>query len=113
MIVMDATLQNAAVALGNGEDFTCKVANKGGIETVVAQVQGITTATITWEATVNGTNWVAIQGTNLTSGAAASDATVDGLYRIDARGLLKVRARISAYTAGTITVTAKGVNVNA
>ena len=77
----------------------------GVYATLTAQVVGITTATITWEGTVDGTNWVAIQATNLNTGSAATTATADGLYRINVTGLLKVRARISAWTAGTITVT--------
>ena len=100
-----AILQNAATATGNGTALECTPVNDGAYYSLTAQVAGITTATITWEGTVDGTNWVAIQATNLNSGAAATTATADGIVRITVLGLRQVRARISAYTSGTITVT--------
>jgi hypothetical protein len=93
-------LQTAAVAIGNGTS-----AQVSGLSWGVAQIVGITTATITWEATIDGTNWAGIRATLLSSGTAAATATADGLYQIDLRGLSQIRARISAWTSGTITVT--------
>jgi hypothetical protein len=72
---------------------------------LTCQVTGITTATITWEGTVDGTNWVAIQAVDLGTGTAATTATANGIYRINCTGLVEVRARISAHTTGTIYVT--------
>jgi hypothetical protein len=94
------TLQSAAVATGNGT-----VMDVTGLSWGVAQIQGITTATITWEATIDGTNWQGLRASLLSSGTAAATATADGLYQIDLRGLTQIRARISAWTSGTITVT--------
>lgn len=99
------TLQSAAVATGNGTAVTCTSGPEGSYATLALQVQGITTATITWEATIDGTNWVAVQATPLTTGTAATTATADGLFRVNVTGLVSFRARISAYTSGTITVT--------
>lgn len=99
-------LQSAAAATGNGTPVTCTAGGEGGYATLTAQVQGITTATITWEATVDGTNWIAIQAIPLATGTAATTATADGIFRINVTGLVSVRARISAYTSGTINVTA-------
>lgn len=99
------TLQSAATATGNGTAVDCTPVSDGPYYSLTAQVQGITTATVTWEGTVDGSNWVAIQATNLNSGAAATTATADGLFRLTVLGLRQVRARISAYTSGTITVT--------
>lgn len=103
------TMQNAAVAVGNGIPVNGFNPDDGGYVTLTAQVQGITTATVTWEATIDGTNWVAVQFTNLTDGVDATTATSDGLYRIVISGFAQVRARISAWTSGTITVT--GVSI--
>lgn len=100
------TMQSAAVATGNG---TAVNVAAGGYVTLVAQVTGITTATITWEATIDDSTWVAIRATDLTSGTAASTATANGLFSLTVSGLSQVRARISAYTSGTITVTGKAV----
>jgi len=98
-------MQNAAVATGNGTAMECTAATRGAMTVLTMQVQGITTATITFEATIDGSNWVAVQATNLNSGSAATTATADGLYRLTVLGLVSVRARISAWTSGTITVT--------
>jgi hypothetical protein len=101
-----ATLQSAAAAQGNGTAIDVY-----GFSLLGVQVQGISTATITWEATIDGTNWQGVRATPLATGTAAATATADGLYTIDVRGLASVRARISAWTSGTITVTAVAVPV--
>lgn len=103
-VAITKTLQSAAVATGNGTAIVCTDASVGACKYLALQVVGITTATITFEATIDGSNWIAIQFTNLNSGTAATTATADGLYRADVTGLAQVRARISAWTAGTITV---------
>lgn len=98
-------LQSAAVATGNGTAVTCTAGGEGSYASLTLQVQGITTATITWEATIDGTNWIAIQAIPLATGTAATTTTADGLFRVNVTGLVSFRARISAYTSGTITVT--------
>lgn len=98
-------MHSAAVATGNGTALDCTEAAEGAKAYAAIQIVGITTATITFEATIDGSNWVAIEFTNLNDAAAATTATADGIYRALVIGLLQVRARISAWTAGTITVT--------
>lgn len=97
--------QSGATATGNGTAVDCTPVSDGPYYSVTAQVQGVTTATVTWEGTVDGTNWVAVRATNLNSGSDATTATADGIYRLIVLGFHQVRARISAYTSGTITVT--------
>jgi hypothetical protein len=71
------------------------------------QIAGITTATITWEASQDGVTWAGILVTPLSSGTGALTATADGVYRVNVAGLAQIRARISAWTSGTITVSAQ------
>jgi hypothetical protein len=97
-------MQSAATATGNGTAIDCTDASSGAATALTMQITGITTATITFEATVDGSNWVAIQFANLNSATAATTATADGLYRATVLGLVQVRARISAYTSGAITI---------
>jgi hypothetical protein len=94
------TFQSAAVATGNGTVIDCSNYDVIGI-----QVVGITTATITWETSIDGTNWVGVLVAPVTTGTAALTATADGLFAFDCSGLSLLRARISAWTSGTITVT--------
>lgn len=95
-------MQKAAVATGNGTAIDCSEYATAGV-----QVVGITTATITWEVSNNdGTTWVGILGAPTTTGTGALTATADGIYIINVAGIQRLRARISAWSSGTITVTA-------
>lgn len=97
-------MQSAAVAVGNGTAVST-VDVDGAFTVLAMQVTGISTATITFEATIDDTNWVAVQVTNLNDGSESTTATADGIYRLTCLGLNQVRARISAWTSGTIYVT--------
>lgn len=98
-------MQSAAVATGAGTAMDVLTSGDGSMSTWAAQVKGITTATITWQCTIDGTNWVNMQMTNVTSGTAAATATADGIFRGTVIGVKQVRANITAYTSGTINIT--------
>ncbi len=101
------TLQNAAVATGNG---TAMQLLGGAYSHVLVNVTIATTATITFEAALNeSTTYASVLGRNMASGAAATTATATGIYLVDVRGMGSFRARISAWTAGA--VSAVGVAV--
>lgn len=92
------TLQSAATATGNGT-----AANVAGASRLTVDLNGITTATVTWEGSLDGTNY---RGVSMAKqdGTLAATATVDGVYYLPAAfpALRLFRARISAYTSGTI-----------
>jgi hypothetical protein len=96
-------MQNAAVATGNGTPFMCE-----GVAFLACQVTGTFVGTVTFEATIDDTNWVAVQAKNENDGALATTATAAGIYSFPVAGYLKARARVSSWTSGTITVTGKG-----
>lgn len=87
-------------------------ATANGVETAVenysilgVQVTGTFVATVTFEGTIDGTNYVSIEAINVASGAKATTATAAGVYRMGIAGFVTVRARL-AWTSGTsITVT--------
>src|SRR5215472_10101567 len=96
------TLQSAAVAPGNGNSIL--VEGKSGVG---FNVTGITSATITVEGTADNVTWSAITVTNVVSGIQSGTITANGFYATTPFfGLLNIRARISTYSSGTITVTA-------
>lgn len=105
VIYVQKTLQSGATATGNGTALDCS-----GYSVAAVQIDGITTATITFEATVDGDNWVAVQAENLANGSEGTTATADGLFRLSLFGLAQIRCRISAYTSGTINVTVRAVS---
>lgn len=99
------TMQNSATATGNGTAIQTVDPDNGAWMVLDMQVTGISGDTITFEGTIDGTNWVAVLCENQTSGTSATTATADGIYRYIVGGVRQVRARISSYSAGTIIVT--------
>lgn len=97
-------LQNAATAAGNGTPMPVE-----GLSEVALQVTlGGGTASVTWQGSADGTNYITIQPTDLNANSAGSVASADGLWRADVKGLSHLRGSISAYTSGTITVLGRG-----
>jgi hypothetical protein len=72
---------------------------------VTVQIVGTWVGTITFEASIDLTNWVAVLVTNVTTEAVptGSTTTANGIFRIPATGMY-VRARMSAYTSGTANI---------
>ena len=99
--------QDAATGTGNGT--TMEVS---GLSAVGVQVEGITSATVTFEGTIDGSTWYAVQVANINNGAIGTTTTADGLFLAPVLGLAQFRCRISTYATGTITATGVGV-VNA
>ena len=100
-IVDKATLQDAAEATGNGYIF-----DVGGKASLTLQVTGTFSGTVTFEASLDGSNWVSRSGID-GSGNKATTATTTGIYQFNIDGIKYFRARISAYTSGSITVIAR------
>lgn len=71
---------------------------------VSVMVSGTWVGTITWEGTVNGTTWQAVNAVAASTSSPQSTTTVNGLYRLTPSGLSQVRANMSAFTSGTATV---------
>lgn len=95
-------LQSDATATGNGNVF-----NVAGFSLLCVQVLGITTATVTFEGSNDGATFAAVPFYN-SAGSAVSTATANGVFVTNLCGYSLFRARISAYTSGTINVYASG-----
>jgi hypothetical protein len=77
-------------------------------DTVAVQVTGTFTGTITFEASVDGTNYVAIAMKASSQTAAATlvtTTTTVGLFSVAIQGFTNFMARMSAYTSGDAVVT--------
>ena len=72
---------------------------------VAVQIVGALSATITFEASVDGTNYVAFNMTPSNSGTEASTATAAGAWTKSTGAYSAVRARCSASTSGSPVVT--------
>lgn len=76
---------------------------------VGVQLTGTFSGTLQFEMTIDGTNFVAVQATNVNTGSVATTATSTGIFRFDVVGALVVRVRSTAWTSGTATVTLVGM----
>lgn len=74
------------------------------------QVTGTWSGTLQFEMTIDGTNYVAVQATNVTTGSQATTLTANGIFRFEAVGAALVRLNATAWTSGTATVTLVGLD---
>jgi hypothetical protein len=107
-VVMQGTKNNytgtitGATATGNGTAVLCTEASGGAYTYLTIQITGINGDTITFEGTIDGTNWIALEFFSVLDSADDTTATANGIYRGNVRGLKQARARISTYGTGTI-----------
>ena len=95
-------LHTAATTSGDGE--IVDVHGKYGV--VVVQITGITTGTVTFKGSIDGSTFVNILGNNMTSGATGATATGDGVYIVPITGLNKFKAEITVHTSIVLHATA-------
>ena len=93
-------MQDAAVATGNGSPI-----NTGGLATLGIHIDGTFVGTVTFESLVDeDLTWRTHQFENQSDGSVATTATAAGIYVAPVAGRKLVRARISSYVSGSITV---------
>jgi hypothetical protein len=68
------------------------------------QVTGTWTGTLSFEVTLDGSTFVALLGTNVSTGAETASTTANGLWRFELVGAVQVRVRASAAMTGTAVV---------
>lgn len=94
-------LQNAAQATGNGVAL-----NVSNVATVGFEITGTFVGTVTFEVSNDQNNWYPILVSQSGTSTIGNTATATGIYYAEVVSVTYVRARISAYTSGSITVTA-------
>lgn len=99
-------LQTNAVATGNGTQVAVRA-----MEAVILNVSGITSATIIVEGTSDNITWNTLTVKDINTGITNTAITANGYYFAEFEGLLNIRARISAYTSGTINVSGAPISV--
>lgn len=100
------TMQDGATGTGNGTSLS--VTGFGG---AAIQLSGTFVATVTFEGTANGSDWVSLPAQNVATGAVATTASSAGVYVVSTLGLSDVRARISAYTSGNVTAKGRAIGL--
>lgn len=103
-IPASTTMQNGATASANGTSLNVQ-GYVAAVLNVVSSVAMSGGTTINFEISVDDTTWVTIAGHQIgVNGSLATTTTTDGDFRFSTAGYKSLRARISAYSAGTITV---------
>jgi hypothetical protein len=97
--VRDVRFHAGVAGTATGNTFTVS-----GWTSIGIQVTGITTATVDFRATIDGTNYVAFPCVNA-SGSVVSSTTANGLFTCAIGQFKKVRAPISSHSSGTVVVT--------
>lgn len=95
------TLQNAAVANGNGTPQDIE-----GYASAAVQVSGTFSATISFEGSVDGINYVPLLVLDQT-GSPVTSTTAPGIYRVDCAGLKAMRTPITNRVSGAVTVVSR------
>jgi hypothetical protein len=73
-----------------------------GEGTATLQFFGTYVATNTFEASIDGYNFIPINGINLTTGAIIANATTNITAQIEVSGFKYIQTRLSAYTSGVV-----------
>jgi hypothetical protein len=101
-IVSSATpIQYAATTNGNG--IALKLNNAS---TAVLSISGTFNATVNFEASFDNSTWVPIAGFNRATGATGTSTSSAGDWSLPVHGYQYLRARISNFSSGSVTVNA-------
>ena len=68
------------------------------------QITAIGSQTLTFEGSVDGTNFFSVNAYPLAGGAAVTTTTATGQWTVDCAGFFIVRLRVSTQTSGSATV---------
>ena len=90
-----------------------------GASTTTIQITGTWVATVVFEASTDGTNFFSISGLPVGGNTVASSTAANGQWQFETGAFALVRARVSAYTSGTVVITVRTstgaslININA
>lgn len=99
-----AVLHLAAAVIDPGAEMAPESMADGSFATWTVQITGLTTGTVTWQGTQDGSTWLGFLMAPTGTETKALTATANGIYRGDVRGFKKVRANLTALSGGTPTI---------
>jgi hypothetical protein len=91
---------SAAAATGAGTALDCA----GATYATFAVTGTLTSLTVTFEGSVDGTNYAAVPTENA-AGSAVSTTTATGIFMVHVGALKSVRPNVTTYVSGNVTVT--------
>jgi hypothetical protein len=102
-----ARLHNGSTAISNGAELSVV-----GLGAATIQISGTFVATILFEGSVDGTTFFSIPVIPVSGGLGTLSANAPGAFRVNTAGLAEIRARISSYTSGSVTIDAIAIDSN-
>lgn len=100
-MVDSSSLQSAAAAIGNGTAVSVQ-----GYSTAIIAISGTFVGTIVFEGQGPDDVWYTLNAKPVGGYSLVSSVSTAGAWLLDVAALTSVRARISAYTSGSITASA-------
>lgn len=100
-------VQNAVTSSGNGTAVTLY----GTFVVATYLVSGTFSATVTFEGSGQDGTFQSLGCVPVTGGAVVSSTTTTGAWRCNVTGLIQIRARVSGYASGSVTVSAHASDV--
>lgn len=68
------------------------------------QITGTWVGTLTFEASLDGTTWTAINAVSASTSSPQTTTTVNGLYRLTPAGTQQIRVNMTAFTSGSAVI---------
>lgn len=103
--ITGGTITDARPLTGNLNAVNAEViVDLSGHATAMIDIRGTFVGTSVFEATVDGTNYIALAAYNLTTATYVASVTVAAQLAVNVAGYKRFRVRCSAYTSGTIVV---------
>jgi hypothetical protein len=99
--IPDYYITSQTLALVTNASF---ISDVSGYSSLGIQVSGTWTGTISFEGSVNGGEFIALNGIAVNGTAIVSSATANGIFRFNVASLIKVQVRFSTATTGNPTV---------
>lgn len=96
----DATASGTIAAISTSVSIALN-----GQSGVALQITGTWVGTLQFEGTVDGTNWVVVNGVFAGSSTPGPTTTANGIVRATPSGLAQFRVTATAWTSGTATIT--------
>lgn len=97
--VNDVTATGDLTATGSVTTATLNGSTAVGI-----YIFGTWVATVQFEASIDGTTYFSVNALPITGGALVTSTTGNGQWQVNSGGYANVRARVSAYTSGTVSI---------
>lgn len=103
-VVTDVRAKSVNLSALNAETIT----QLNGQATLSVDIRGTFVATISFRATIDGTNYFAVPAINVLTGVQATAVTAAGTFYIGCTSYLAVSVIVTAYTSGTAVVSTRG-----